>query len=165
MKNPSIHTALTPGQCRERLAAAIDSDSVTNLFGTVGSSRVMGQVDDAGFRLQIRIGYRNSFKTFLWGKFIPDAHGTTVQMRAGLHPFVLAFGYLWMSGAVLGSLGMLAAAWTALRGHGAVAALPPLAFAIAFPMFGVGLTGLGRWLARDEEIELADFVCLHLKSS
>lgn len=165
MTKTLIHTALTPDQCRERLAAEIDSDGILTLGGAFGSKRVIGSVDDAGFRLHVRIGYRNSFQTFLTGKFVEDAYGTSVQMRSGMHPFVTAFMCVWMTGAILGGVGATIASMCEILTKGSFVALPLAGLPVLFPLFGVGLVSFGRWLARDEENELAQFVIDKLKAS
>lgn len=163
MSETLVHTALTPEQCCDRLSDAFDHDGPASFFGAFGSNRVMGRVSETGFRLQIRIFYGSSFKTFLWGTFLPAPSGTSVQLRAGMHPFVFAFLTLWLALTLPDSMGAAGRAFTTLNTKGLSAALPVFADAFVPTLFVVALFWVGRWLARDEEAELARFVIDRLK--
>jgi hypothetical protein len=164
MSKNLVHTALSPAECRARIAAAIDAEEAgrTGLPGFVrppGSKPVTGTVDEKGFVIQTRIEYRNSFKTYLWGRFIPANSGTQIELKAGLQPGVVAFMRLWMTGALILSLLMVAGAIGAYWAGHWQAAIPLGAFAVFFPLLSVAIVRMGRWIARGDEPVLIQFIC------
>jgi len=165
MTKTLIHTALSPEQCCERLDAAIDSDRIVHLGGAFGSKAVMGRVDDAGFRLQMRINYQNSFKTFLWGRFVPNSGGTTIELRTGMQPLVVAVMRFWMTVAIVGSLAAGFAALCNLVTGRVTEALGQIVLCVVFPLFFTSMSKLGRWMAKDEEGKLVQFVIDAFKAS
>jgi hypothetical protein len=144
---------LSREECEARLRAATDRDGLLSCFG---SRQVVGRVSGGSVRLRKRIGYRNSFQTFLIGSLKGRDGATIFRGRAGMHPFVTGFMAVWFSLLVLiGGAAFAAAVGGLIAGQGQPlgAIIPPLML-----VFGVGLVCFGRWLARSEEAYLIAFV-------
>ena len=154
-----LRSPLSVVDCVARLREAIDPPS--KLFG---SRPVVGRVDSGGFRLCKRIHYRSSFQTHAMARFREDGAGTRVSCRFGVHPVILVFVAAWMSIVlVVGARGFVIAlgAVFSSRPEGAAPLALPLTGAMlpaAMLVFGAALFGFGRWLARDEERFLTDFL-------
>jgi hypothetical protein len=142
-----------PDDCAARLRETMDSGLGTRLFG---SRPVVGHVSGRSVHLRKRIGYGNSFQTVLVGRLEESDGRTVFRGNAGMHRLVAIFMGLWFCGVVLiGGLVFVSAIGELLAGGGRPLVLiaPPLMLAA-----GVGLVRFGRWLARDEERFLVDFV-------
>jgi hypothetical protein len=140
---------LSHEESEARLRAATDRDGLLSCFG---SRPVVGKVSGGSVRLRKRIGYTNSFQTFLVGSLEVRDDVTMFRGRAGMHPLVIGimavyFGLLTFIGAP---------AFVAAEGGQGLplGAITPLLMLV----FGVGLVWFGRWLARDEEAYLVAFV-------
>ena len=158
-----LRSSLSVADCVARLREAIDPPS--KLFG---SRPVVGRVDSGGFRLHKCIHYRSSFQTHAMARFREDEAGTHVSCRFGVHPVGLVFFATWMSIVlVVGARGLaivLGSAYST-RPEGAAPLAVPLAGAVlplGMPIFGATLFGFGRWLAREDENFLTDFLCARL---
>jgi hypothetical protein len=144
---------LAPEDCAARLGEAVDHTWLERLFG---SKPVRGRLSARSFRLLKRIHYRNSFQTCLTGTLEFHVEGTILRVRSGMHPLVIAFLVVWFTGAGLGCA-IILLGW--LQGlvpgpvHAVGTIVPLLLLA-----FGIGLVRFCRWLARDEERFLIDFV-------
>jgi hypothetical protein len=148
-----LETPLSPDECEARLRAVVGADLFVSWFST---RPVVGWVSGRSVRLRKRIGYRNSFQTFLTGTLYGQAGGTVFRGQAGTHPLVRGFLAVWFGGVILiGSALMVAAvAGRLTRGSPLLGvAIPPLLLA-----FGFGVFRLGRWLARGEERFLVAFL-------
>jgi hypothetical protein len=130
----------------KRLTAAIDRG-----WAFFGSKPVVGQVDANAFRLRWRIGYRNSFQTVMFGRFVDEARGTRLACRSGMHPAVTAFMALWFA-----FVTPLAFVSVSALVNGA--SDPALFISVLMLAFGVVLVAFGRWLARDERARLIAFL-------
>ncbi len=139
-----VFSPLSPAECFTRLDAEL---------GMYGNKAVAGKVRRDSLRLRERIWYRNSFQTFLFAKLVPQAQGTLIVGRLGMHWLVLTFMAVWLGGALSFAVGWLLAS---LRGD-AVGG-PPFAILVFFPVFGVALCGFGRFLARHEAQFLTYFL-------
>lgn len=134
-----------------RLQAGVDSEWT---FG--GGKGVVGRVGDDGFRLRLRLGYRNSFQTFMFGTLRADGRGTRIAARTGVHPFTAVFMTLWLSvvavAATIGVAGLFQPQPDAAS-QGLILLVPVAMFA-----FGIALVGIGRWVARNERARLIAFL-------
>lgn len=146
-----VVSKLDRAEVLRRLQAGVDSEWT---FG--GGKDVVGRVGDDGFRLRLRIGYRNSFQTFMFGAVQADGRGSRIVARTGMHPFAAVFMTLWISvvglGAAIGVAGLLDA-----RPGEAVQGLIILV-PIGMFAFGIALVGIGRWIARNERARLIEFL-------
>lgn len=57
-----------------------------------------GDVSRDGFKIGRIINYRNSFAPIIRGTFKQSPNGTTVLIRMNLHPLVIVFLCIWLSG-------------------------------------------------------------------
>jgi len=118
---------------------------------------MLGKLRETTFRLQKRRCYRNSFAPCFLGRFVARDGDTFIEGDFGLHPFVKVFMFFWFSGLVLFVALVLvnpsaerpATPWERvglLLGGRVMAAL------------GVGMVRFGRWLGREEEGTILDFL-------
>lgn len=138
---------LNPDECIKRLSDAMDSP-LTSIFG---KNPVIGRMEYGYISLTKRIWYRNSFQTQLSGRFENEGSGTRVIATAGMQTWVRIFLIIFC----LVPLAILANLITT----GEEVNFVTTALAILFPVIGVLLMFLGRYLARKEENFLIDFVC------
>lgn len=153
---------LTPAECVSRLVAVIDTERPTMLSsGLSGSRPVVGRVTDSFLCIRKRIGYRNSFQSFLTATMRPEAGGTLISGEVAMHPFVQVFMFIWLGGVLLiGGTVFLATVGSMVIGSGSPhqnawmgVVIPPVMLA-----FGFGLVSFGYHLARDEGRFLTDFL-------
>jgi len=156
-------TPLTPEECASRLMAVIDTErsalfSFAALFGT---RPVIGRVTDSSLRLRKRIGYRNSFQSFLTATMRREAEGTVISGEVAMHPFVRIFMIIWFSGVILIGGTIFLVTIGSLISHSAHQQQNAWVGAVIFPamlVFGYGLIQFGRYLARGEAPFLEDFL-------
>ncbi len=148
-------TPLSPQDCTTRLKANIDSG-----WAPFGTTPVRGSVGDTRFQLRKRIRYNNSFQTCCYGRLETSGSGTLIHCRFGLNRFAIVFMVIWFgffaaitAGFILG----LATYQPSGASNETVAGFP--VFLIAMPVFGVAAILFGRYLARDEQGFLSDFIC------
>jgi hypothetical protein len=146
-----VVSKLDRAEVLRRLQAGVDSEWT---FG--GAKGFVGRVGDDGFRLRARIGYRNSFQTFMFGTVQSEGRGTKIVARTGMHPFAAIFMTLWLSvvaiGVAIGVAGLIEA-----RPEEPMLALFALV-PVGMLAFGVALVGIGRWIARNERARLIAFL-------
>src|SRR4051812_21410120 len=112
---------LPPAECASRLKAVIDTErsALFSFAGLFGSRPVVGRVTESSLRLRKRIGYRNSFQSFLTATMRPEAGGTLISGDVAMHPFVRVFMFVWFGGVVLiGGTMFLATVGSLLFGSG-----------------------------------------------
>jgi hypothetical protein len=147
----AVTSKLDRAEVLRRLQGAVDSEWT---FG--GGKGVVGRVDEHGLRLRLRIGYRNSFQTFMFGTMKAEGRGTRIEARTGMHPFAAVFMAVWLSVVGLGATIAIAGAIGAEAGEPAQALL--LLVPVGMFAFGFALVGMGRWFARDERARLIAFL-------
>jgi hypothetical protein len=147
----AVTSKLDRAEVLRRLQAAVDSEWT---FG--GAKAVVGRVDEYGFRMRLRIGYRNSFQTFMTGTMKAEGRGTRIEVRTGMHPFAAVFMTVWLSVVALAATIGVAGA------IGAQPGAPVQALLLLVPLgmfgFGIALAGMGRWIARNERARLIEFL-------
>lgn len=147
----ALVSKLDRAEVLRRLQGAVDSEWT---FG--GGKGVVGRVGDGGFRLRMRIGYRNSFQTYMFGAMQAEGRGTRIVARTGMHPAAAVFMTLWISvvglGAAIGVAGLIQAQ-PGEAVQGLIILVPVGLFA-----FGIALVGIGRWIARNERARLVEFL-------
>jgi len=146
-----LTTTLDQAEVLRRLQAAVDSEWT---FG--GSKGVVGRVDAYGFRLRVRIFYRNSFQTVMTGTMKAEGRGTRIDAYTGMNPFAAVFMTVWLSLVGLAAVGSI---WSAI---GAAPGEPVQAMFLLVPLgmfvFGIALVSIGRWFAREERARLITFL-------
>jgi hypothetical protein len=131
---------LSRAQCIERLR-----ERVGNRYAMHRS--FFGRVTDTAFWVEQRLGYRNSFKTRLRANLVEGVKGTRIRCQVGVQPLVFWFMVLWFS-AVFSAL-----LFDLVTSSGSIAA--PL---LQMLVCGAALVAVGRFLARNEQKALIDFV-------
>lgn len=143
---------LSLAECTAQLRAVVQSE-----WMIFGSSKVVGHVGEKSFRLRKRLHrMRNSFQTYLFAKLTSEGASTRLTCRSGPHPFVIVFMIIWFGGVTAGAVGTLG---VGLRQAGS--GTMPSAFLLipwAMVVFGIGLVGVGRRMARGERQFLLDFL-------
>lgn len=138
-----------------------EHSALFSLAGLVGSKPVVGRVTETSLQLRKRIGYRNSFQSFLSATLRHEAGGTLISGEVAMHPFVTVFMFIWFGFVILiGGTMFVATVGTLFFGPGnrhenawMGAVIPPVML-----VFGFGLVRFGRYLARDEARFLTDFL-------
>ena len=149
-------TALSPEQCRERLAAAMDGP-----FALLGSRPLVGIMIGQRLWAKKQIGYANPLRTILRASFSAEDSGTRIRCKFGVNRLVLICLGIWLGFVVLigGPMFLLALA--------VVIASPAPFRSGAWPFLIVppamicafwGLVRFGTYLARDERRFLSDFL-------
>ena len=92
---------------------------------------------------------RNSFQTVADVKLQQVGPGTQVQITLRSEYVVAAFITFWLAIAIVFNIVVLAAGW----GH-----FGDFVLTLFFPVFGFGLLGLGRLIAKGDRTALMEFV-------
>ena len=145
-------SSLPVAECVRRLRAAVAGDGL----GASGKSLVLGTVGAHSLRLHKRLsgGSYNSFQTYLSGQLIGEGETTRLTCRSGMHWFILLFMALWLSPFVAITLLLL---FLNLRDL-SMPDLETYFVPLLFMLLGVGLLGIGRFMARGERQFLLDFL-------
>lgn len=143
-------TALSPGQCAERLRAAIDDD-----FSLLGLKPVTGRVRAQGAILRKRLFFRTPYQMVVRVDFQPSADGARGACEARLDWFSAIFAVVWS-----GFLFLIGGIFTVLMLGGAVTPAPgvPLIVAIVMPFGVLVLAALLPWLGYRSASRNAAFV-------
>jgi hypothetical protein len=106
----SLRSALSAEAAGQALAKQVEAKRWFR-FGS-GSAPFEGSVSGSSFEIQRIIQYRNSFLPQITGTIRAEALGCSIAVTMRLHPFVLAFSAIWLSGvaAVGGMFGLSALA-------------------------------------------------------
>lgn len=134
--------------CR-RLAAKLD----TSLFGP---RPVVGRLRGTRLTARKRIGYRNSFQTYLSADLIDLGNETLCRCRFSMHPLVIAFATVWFAIVVLA--GGAVSIEALIRLGADRVPISGLLVPVEMILGGAALLAFGRWLARDEAAFLIDFI-------
>lgn len=96
---PIVPVDIPVGQKRTVVKRRLNDQLISGWFGRTG---VAGRVTDRTVRLH-HVEYRkvNSFKPWLFGKFVHLGDQVHVRGYFRMHPFVQAFATFWMSGLAL----------------------------------------------------------------
>lgn len=151
-----IESSMSP----EALAAALSSNVEPRKWFRWSKvhARFQGEVSRDGFEITRIIRYQNSSLPIVRGQFLPNASGTKVAIRMGLHPSAIAFVCVWFGG--LG-LGTFAFAYVWLSGQ--ASAWPGLLILPAMIVFGFAIVSGGFWFEATKQkpmlIELLSRLC------
>lgn len=143
-------TPLSRDEVVRRLRSRIDA-----VWKVFGEKSIVGRVRTSSFRLNVRLTYRNSFQSFLYGRLIDENAGTRLKCVVRIHPFSLGFMILWFS--LVGLSSITSISMIARDGlHASVG----LGLFVPFGMiaFGIGLIWFCRWLAQGEVDQLREFL-------
>jgi hypothetical protein len=154
-----LASPLRRDECVRRLSEGVD-----DRWNPSGMRPIIGRISETSFTLRVRQGYRNSFRTLLRGTMQEESRQTRIHCRIGIDPFVRVFILTWLAIIALVAGAMMASAVSLLL-HGQTSAAGSLA-AILAPVgmlcFGIALTRFGRYLARDQQQDLIEFLTRRL---
>jgi hypothetical protein len=153
---------LTPAECVARLTAAVDLERAFSPGAAwFGSKPVIGRVTETSLRLRKRTGYRNSFQNYLTATMRAEAGGTSISGHVGMNPFVRAFMFVWFGFLVLFGgaifISSIASAFGVSHARHKNEWMG-IAFFPIMLVFGFLLVRFGRYLARNEERFLTEFL-------
>jgi hypothetical protein len=141
--------------CR-RLTAMMDMSFFGFDYAT--GRPVIGRIRGRRLTARKRIRYTNSCQTYLSAEMIDRGNETLVRCRFSMHPFLIAFATVFFAGAVLlaGDVYMQRSAKPISDPSrpdlgGIIVPVESIIFCAALMVFG-------RWVARDEQAFLTDFV-------
>ena len=155
-----LQSPLTPPQCHDELR--LNTDPYWKFFG---NRPVIGWLRNNKFTGYRRIYYGNSFRTRVLALFEDNGNGSRIVLRFGVNPFAQAFMAFWFTGVLgIGGTIFIFGLQAAISGSEPVGnwislVVPPLMVA-----FGIGFYKFGRWLARNEQAFLLDFIMTTLKA-
>jgi hypothetical protein len=158
-----LFSPLSREECVKRLKEAADRGGPIS-----GGRSVRGYPSATRLRAVVRIWYANPLQTILRAKSEEVPSGTRIHCSFGLGLFTKISLSIWFVGvAVMGLAGTVTFALSpandaSLSGYGSVIFLLFTALILAF---GVGFVSFGRWLARNEQPGLKEFICNTLNAS
>ncbi len=157
----------TPVQCASLLRAAIDSEwsAAITLLPSASAKPVVGKASESKLRLRKRIGYRNSFQSYLRASMQRSAEGTVISGTVGMNPLVPVIMGIWFAAVILiggaaffRTVSSMLSGASNLQQNAWIGIVGPLTMVT----FGVGIVGGGLYGARDEARFLTDFLATTL---
>jgi hypothetical protein len=157
----SLYSNLSAEECAQRLGRAIDAETTSffALSGYRGSKKFLGDVTDGQVRIMKRL-YRNSFPSVFTGALVGRTRGTEVKgdfdleltSKIALCLFSL-FGPIFITLMLLYSLRQHTVPdWVAIGG------------AVAYGVGALLAPRIVRWIGRDQERDIEDFLCVTLEA-
>jgi hypothetical protein len=158
-----LHTDIGVSECLNRIRESIDEErrTIFSFSGYAGSKKILGKIDGNKIRLQKRRYYHNSFSPYFYAMVSPDSHGTRIEGHFDCLPFVKIFMRIWL-GIVVVVAGITLV--LTLKDHlGGRAHLAGEDYTVVLVpqgmvLFGLLLPRFGRWLGRNEESYILDFL-------
>jgi hypothetical protein len=135
----TITTYFSPEMARQKLAGVIEPRRMR--FGLLSRGHhkpYQGEISGDQFKISRIIYYRNSFLHVISGKLEPDLKGTRLDIKMGLHPFVVVFMAVWFGGVGLAVMATSFAAFSAFTQGGGRAVTPLFPFLIPWGMLIFG---------------------------
>jgi hypothetical protein len=158
-----LHTDIGVSECLNRIRESIDEErwTIFSFSGYAGSKKILGKIKGNKIRLQKRRYYRNSFSPYFYAMVSPESHGTRIEGHFDCLPFVKIFMRIWLGFVVvLGCFIYVLMLEDLLTGRAHRRAdiylgilVPP-----GLVLFGLLLPRFGRWLGRNEESYILDFL-------
>jgi hypothetical protein len=149
MSDFELVSPLKPDECANRLQKVTDHWFVSKF----GSRQVISAIHGRDVSLRKRIAYHNAFQTYLIGSLMENEQGTVFRGTAGMHPFLIVFLAICSGLTLLGCLAFTGQ--NLLAGRGFPFQLVGVPFVAALILCVIHIC---RWLARDEEQYLVNFV-------
>jgi len=153
-----LRTDLSAEECLRRLGEATDPGkrSIFGLSGYKGSKPVLATFEGNQFKLWKRIYYRNDFRPYFYGTLVPQDRGCRIEGYFDVDRWMKSFLWFWLALVVLMSIppAFIAAMFQPIRGNAWIDAIVPFGLIL----FGMLLPKFGRWIARDQEPFLKEFI-------
>jgi hypothetical protein len=152
-----LQTNLAVEDCIHRIQESTDSGERTlfSLSGYKGSKPLLVKFDGNQFKLWKRRYYRNDFSPYFYGTLSAENQGTRIQGHFDINRWTKIFMRIWLAGVVLFTLPVLLAT---LRQTAHGDAWVGVAVPIGLIAFGILMPNFGRWLGRNEEKYIKDFL-------
>ncbi|HMN29117.1 MAG TPA: hypothetical protein PKE45_13275 [Caldilineaceae bacterium] len=93
-----VDSAYSPEQLQSLLAQAVMPRRSWAERFRPAAKPFEGEITVDGFRISRSISYRNSVLPVITGRFSASARGTRIEIRMSLHPVVVLFAFVWLSG-------------------------------------------------------------------
>lgn len=157
-----LHSSMPLDDCLRELAARIDSP-----WEVFGGKSVIGSL--RGHKLLVRKRpppfVRNAFQVHMSATLRPEAGGTAITCKFTLHPFILAFIALWITGVLFAVGAGVVSAITELLNGGHLknvsgGILAPLGLLVAAAV----VVGIGYLLSEADEEFLIRFIKTSLRA-
>jgi len=159
----SLHTGLSIEECQRRLIEGVDFPrrTLASFSGYRGSKPVLGRIEGHGIELSKRKYYHNASAPVFFGSLSPQPRGTRIEGHFDSPRWIRIFWRFWCASVFLivlpvfffvtrdilrGRMPLNESAWVGLL-------VPPFMLAI-----GGLMPKFGRWLGRNEEKFLLEFV-------
>jgi hypothetical protein len=151
-----LRTDLSAEECLRRLGEATDPGKRTifSLSGYKGSKPVLATFDGNRFKLWKRLYYKNDFRPYFFGTFVPQDRGVRIEGHFDVDRWMKLFMWFWLAFVVLSGLPVFIATMSQPIRGGWIGLVVPLGLIL----FGVFLPKFGRWIARGQETFLKEFV-------
>lgn len=143
-----------PEECARRLRLVTDPK---RLFA--GKNPLIGSISEASLSIRRRLGYKNSFQTFLFADMTVEGAGTRLRCRFGMHPLAVAFLSIWFSFVVIGlGIGLFVAFNPFGIQHGLRPLWPAAIVPVFMAVFAYVWLKLSRRLAHEDEAFMIEFL-------
>lgn len=112
-ENITYKTRLTEDELIKRLEENTEPKKLLR-FGILGIGKTKtyeGDINRQEFSIQRIIWYRNSFLPRITGTMLSELHGTRIDVKMRLHPWVIIFSWFWCSCVGLVCIGILTQAF------------------------------------------------------
>jgi hypothetical protein len=109
-ENITYKTKLDSEEILKRMGNMIEPKKdfrISGIFGNSNHKPYEGSINGNSFNITRIIGYRNSFLPKIKGTIEKDFNETKVNVKMRLHPFVIAFMFIWFGGVGIGCLAVL----------------------------------------------------------
>ncbi len=157
----ALYSNLSADECTRRISRAIDPEKAAPLSfsGYRGSKTFLSEIAGGQFRIFKR-GYRNTFPSVLSGALVPRKQGTLVE---GSFDLELTSKIALCTLSLFSLFVVAQVVLYSLREH-TVPAWMAMAFAAIYVGGALLVPRIVRWNSRDQERDIADFLCVALEA-
>lgn len=152
-----LQSSLGIDECLKRIQDSADPGKRTlfSLSGYAGSKPLLVRFEGNQFKLWKRRYYRNDFSPYFYGSVSPDNHGTRIEGHFDMDRWVKIFMGIWLG---FVALSVLPVAAVSLSHPDRENAWVGVAIPLGLLAFGFVMPKFGRWLGRNEEKYIREFL-------
>jgi hypothetical protein len=152
-----LRSNLSSEECIQRLQNSTDPGSRTlfSLSGYKGSKDLLIKFNGNQFKLWKRRYYRNDFSPYFYGTISPDNQGTRIEGHFGMDRLVKIFMGIWLG---FVTLSVLPVAFVSFSHPNRDNSWIGVAIPFGLLAFGILMPQFGRWLGRNEEKYIREFL-------